>query len=231
MGNKTNPLGLRLALNKNWSSNWFDKKRFADLLHKDIEIREFLTKKLKAAGLQRVEIERSVNDVTINVHVAKPGMVIGRGGASSELLKAELQKMLQNEKLRLNIVEVRKPDLHAAIVARNVADMIERRMAPRRAINMTLDRTMSAGAKGIKIIVSGRLNGADIARSEKKHVGTIPLHTLRANIDFASDVAKTSYGTIGVKVWIYRDDEVLKNSSAQQQPGHRIGGVNRARAV
>src|SRR5690606_12645680 len=217
MGNKTHPLGLRLALNKNWSSNWFDKKRFAELLHKDIEIRDFLTKKLKSAGLQRVEIERSVNDITINVHVAKPGMVIGRGGAASELLKKELQQMLGGEKLRLNIVEVRRPDLYAAIVARNVADMIERRMAPRRAINMSLERNMSAGAKGIKIMVSGRLNGADIARSEKKHMGTIPLHTLRANIDFASEVAMTSYGTIGVKVWINRDEDVAQNDN-QQQP-------------
>lgn len=230
MGNKTHPLGLRLALNKNWSSTWFDKKRFVDLLHKDIVIREFLNKKLKVAGLQRVEIERSVNEVTINIHVAKPGMVIGRGGSASELLKKELEKMLDGEKLRLNIVEVRKPDLYATLVARNVADMIERRMAPRRAINMSLERTMSAGAKGIKIIVSGRLNGADIARSEKKHVGTIPLHTLRANIDFAHEVAHTSYGTIGVKVWINRDEDTLKNDS-QQQPGRRVGGPSRARAV
>ncbi len=230
MGNKTHPLGLRLALNKNWSSTWFDKKRFVDLLHKDIQIREFLTKKLKAAGCQRVEIERSVNEVTINIHVAKPGMVIGRGGSGSELLKKELEKMLDGEKLRLNIIEVRKPDLYAALVARNVADMIERRMSPRRAINMSLDRTMSAGAKGIKIIVSGRLNGADIARSEKKHVGTIPLHTLRANIDFAHEVAVTSFGTIGVKVWINRDED-LANSQSQQQPGRRIGGPSRARAI
>lgn len=230
MGNKTHPLGLRLALNKNWSSTWFDKKRFVDLLHKDIEIRSYLTKKLKSAGCQRVQIERSVNEVTINIHVAKPGMVIGRGGSGSELLKKELEKMLDGEKLRLNIIEVRRPDLYAALVARNVADMIERRMAPRRAINMSLDRTMSAGAKGIKIIVSGRLNGADIARSEKKHVGTIPLHTLRANIDFAHEVASTSFGTIGVKVWINRDDETL-NSEAQQQPGRRVGGPSRARAV
>lgn len=219
MGHKTHPLGLRLALNKNWNSTWFDSKRFVDLLHKDLELRSFLQKKLKNAGCQKIEIERSVNEVTINVHVAKPGMVIGRGGANSEALKKDLQKMVgSTDKLKLNIIEVRKPDLYAALVARNVADMIERRMAPRRALNMSVERTMSAGAKGVRIVVSGRLNGADIARREKKVVGSIPLHTLRADIDFATDVAKTSFGTIGVKVWVYRD-------SADLQPTGGLGST------
>jgi small subunit ribosomal protein S3 len=209
MGHKTHPLGLRLALNKNWSSNWFDSKRFVDLLHEDLQLRDFITKKLKNAGCQRVEIERSVNELTITVHVAKPGMAIGRGGAGSELLKKEIEsRLMEGEKLRkLDIVEVRKPDLSATLVARNVADMIERRMSPRRAVSIASERTMSAGARGVKIIVSGRLNGADIARSEKKAVGSIPAHTLRADIDFASDVAVTSYGTIGVKVWVCRPEE------------------------
>lgn len=209
MGHKTHPLGLRLALTKNWSSNWFDSKRFVDLLHEDLQLRDYITKKLKNAGCQRVEIERSVNELTITVHVAKPGMAIGRGGAGSELLKKEIEaRLMEGQKLRkLDIVEVRKPDLSATLVARNVADMIERRMSPRRAVNIAADRTMSAGAKGIKIIVSGRLNGADIARSEKKAVGSIPSHTLRADIDFASDVAVTGYGTIGVKVWVCRAEE------------------------
>lgn len=229
MGHKTHPLGLRLSLNKNWSSTWFDSKRFVELLHKDLELRNLITTKLKNAGCQRVEIERSVNEITINIHVAKPGMVIGRGGASSEALKAELQSRLNGEKLKLNIIEVRRPDLYAALVARNVAEMIERRMAPRRAINMTAERTMSAGAKGVKIMVSGRLNGADIARSEKKSLGTIPLHTLRANIDFATDTAMTSYGTIGVKVWIHRDHDLSKLPDApRHQPQRRPGGHNRA---
>ncbi len=229
MGHKTHPLGLRLALTKNWSSTWFDSKRFVELLHKDLELRDYITKKLKNAGCQRVEIERSVNEITINVHVAKPGMVIGRGGASSEALKAELQSRLNGEKLKLNIIEVRRPDLYATLVARNVAEMIERRMSPRRAINMTAERTMSAGAKGVKIMISGRLNGADIARSEKKSIGTIPLHTLRANIDFASDTAMTSYGTIGVKVWIHRDKDQAQNvDSSAPQPARRQGGPRHA---
>ena len=205
MGHKTHPLGFRLALNKSWSSVWFDQKRYVDLLHKDLGLREFLTKKLKSAGCQRITIERSVNELIITAHVAKPGMAIGRGGSGIELLKKQIETRLSGEKLKLNIVEVRRPDLSATLVARNVADMIERRMAPRRAINMSLERTMSSGARGIKIIVSGRLNGADIARSEKKATGTIPLHTLRANIDFACDTATTAYGTIGVKVWICKE--------------------------
>ena len=229
MGHKTHPLGLRLALNKNWSSTWFDNKRFVDLLHKDIELRSFLQKKLKNAGCQKVEIERSVNEITINVHVAKPGMVIGRGGAGSEALKKELQGRLGSEKLKLNIMEVRRPDLYASLVARNVADMIERRMSPRRAINMSVERAMSAGAKGVKIIVSGRLNGADIARSEKKVLGTIPLHTLRADIDFATDIAMTAYGTIGVKVWIYRDADSV-NQASTLGTGRRVDGARRPAA-
>ncbi len=209
MGHKTHPLGFRLALTKNWSSNWFDDKRYVDLLHEDLQIRDFVTKKLKNAGCQRVDIERSVNEITITVYVAKPGMAIGRGGSGSESLKREIEsRLMDGTKLRkLDIVEVRKPDLSAALVARNVADMIERRMSPRRAVSISAERTMSSGAKGIKIIVSGRLNGADIARSEKKAVGSIPSHTLRADIDFATDVAVTSYGTIGVKVWVCRNPE------------------------
>jgi small subunit ribosomal protein S3 len=205
MGHKTHPLGLRLALNKNWSSVWFDSKHYAETLHKDLDIRSFLDKKLRQAGCQRVQIERSANEVTVSAHVAKPGMVIGRGGAGIEALKKELQAKLGGDKLKFNVVEVSRPDLSATLVARNVVDMIERRMAPRRAINTSIERSMSSGAKGIKILVRGRLNGADIARNEKKAMGTIPLHTLRADIDFCSDVAKTAFGTIGVKVWIYRD--------------------------
>jgi small subunit ribosomal protein S3 len=207
MGQKTHPLGLRLALNKKWSSVWFDSKRYVELLHKDLELRDYLTKKLRQAGCERVDIERSANEITITAHVSKPGMAIGRGGSGIELLKKELQSKLGGDKLKFNILEVRKPDLSATLVARNVADMIERRMAPRRAVNMSVERTMSSGAKGVKIMVSGRLNGADIARSEKKAVGTIPLHTLRADIDFASDVAITAFGTIGVKVWICKEPE------------------------
>ena len=226
MGHKTHPLGFRLALTKNWSSTWFDSKRFVDLLHKDIELRSFLQKKLKNAGCQRVEIERSVNEITINVHVAKPGMVIGRGGTGSEALKKEFQARLGADKLKLNIIEVRRPDLYATLVARNVADMIERRMAPRRAISMSVERAMSAGAKGIKIIVSGRLNGADIARSEKKVSGSVPLHTLRADIDFATEVALTAFGTIGVKVWIYRDADSI-NQAPMLGLGRRSDSMRR----
>jgi small subunit ribosomal protein S3 len=211
MGQKTHPLGLRLALTKKWSSNWFDSKRFVDLLHEDLQLRDFITKKLKNAGCQQVIIERSVNELIISVHVAKPGMAIGRGGTGSELLKKEIEaRLMEGEKLRkLDIIEVRKPDLSATLVARNVADMIERRMSPRRAVAISTERTMSSGAKGVKIIVSGRLNGADIARNEKKAIGSIPSHTLRADIDFATDVAMTSFGTIGVKVWICRVPEKI----------------------
>lgn len=233
MGHKTHPLGLRLALTKQWRSTWFDSKRYVELLHKDLALRDFLTKKLKSAGCQSIDIERSVNDITITAKVAKPGIAIGRGGAGIEALRKQVNAMLGPEKLKLNIVEVRKPDLSATLVARNVADMIERRMAPRRAVNMSVERTMSAGAKGVKIIVSGRLNGADIARSEKKAIGTIPLHTLRANIDFARDTAMTSYGTIGVKVWVCRDPETLESADdsafGPRQNPHRNPGADRSR--
>ena len=206
MGQKVNPHGLRVGVIKNWDSRWFvADEKFGDTLVSDYNIRKYLKKELQAAGVPKIEIERDSQRVRVFIHCAKPGMVIGRGGAEIEKYKNELQKMV-GMPVALNVVEVRQPDLDAQLVAENIAAQLERRVAFRRAMKMAIRNTMRLGAKGIKITCGGRLGGAEIARSEHYHEGTIPLQTLRADIDYGFWEANTTYGKIGVKVWIYKGE-------------------------
>lgn len=220
MGQKVNAHGLRVGVIKDWDSRWFAKDNaFGDTLVEDYKIRTYLKEKLSAAGVPRIEIERDATRIRIHIHCAKPGLVIGRGGSEIEKLRAELQKMIGRPVL-INIVEVRSPDLNAQLVAENIASQLERRISFRRAMKQAIGRTMKLGAKGIKTRVSGRLGGAEIARDESYHEGTIPLQTLRADIDYGFAEAKTTYGRIGVKVWVYKG-EVLKGEVAAEKPAPR----------
>lgn len=206
MGQKVNPHGLRVGVIKNWDSRWFAKDEvFGDTLVSDYKIREYLKKELQKAGVPKIEIERDSHRVRVFIHCAKPGLVIGRGGAEIEKYKAQLEKMV-GMPVSLNVVEVKQVDLDAQLVAENVAAQLENRVAFRRAMKMAIRNTMRLGAKGIKITCSGRLGGAEIARAEHYHEGTIPLQTLRADIDYGFWEANTTYGKIGVKVWIYRGE-------------------------
>ena len=207
MGNKTHPIGFRLGVIKEWQTKWFagKQKEYRALVLEDMVVRDAIFKTYPDAGISRVDIERGSNDVIVTVHTARPGIVIGRGGQKVEDLRKHLEGLIQR-RARLNIQEIRQPELDAYLVARNVADQLVRRIAFRRAIRQTITRTMQAGAQGIKIVCSGRLGGADIARREKAMEGRVPLHTLRADIDFSIAEAATAFGRIGVKVWIYRGD-------------------------
>ena len=220
MGQKVNPTGLRIGVIKNWESRWYaDKKDFGDTLISDNKLRTYLLKTLAPAGVPKVEIERDSKRVRINIHCAKPGMVIGKGGSEIEKLKATCKKMLGGEKdVYINIVEIKQPDLNAQLVAENIASQLERRISFRRALKQIIGRTMKLGAKGIKTQVSGRLGGAEIARTEHYHEGTIPLQTIRADIDYGFAEAKTTYGRIGVKVWIYKG-EVLHDTRRTRKEG------------
>ena len=212
MGQKVNPHGLRVGIIKTWDSRWFAEKDYEKFLLEDIKIREFIKEKLFSAGISRVEIERAANRARITIHTAKPGMVIGRGGANIEQLKKELKTMTESQ-VDINIQEIKQQDLDATLVAESIASQLERRIAFRRAMKQSVGRTMRMGAKGIKVMVGGRLGGAEIARSESYREGSIPLHTLRADIDYGTAEAHTTYGRIGVKVWIYKG-EVLPESKA-----------------
>ena len=205
MGQKVNPHGLRVGVIKDWDSKWYAEADFADCLVEDHEIRVFLKKKLYSAGVSKIEIERASDRVKIIIHTAKPGVVIGKGGAEIEKLKAELQKLV-SKKLIVDIYEVKRPDRDAQLVAENIAAQLENRVSYRRALKSTMSRTMKSGALGIKAAVAGRLGGADIARSEFYSEGTIPLQTLRADIDYGFAEADTTYGKLGVKVWIYKGE-------------------------
>ena len=211
MGQKVNPHGLRVGIIKDWDSRWYAEKEFADFLVEDHTIRDFLKKKLYGAGISKVEIERSSDRVKAIVYTAKPGVVIGKGGAEIEKIKAEAQK-LTKKKLLIDIKEVKRPDKDAQLVAENIAQQLEKRVSFRRAMKSTMSRSMKTGIKGIKTKCSGRLGGADIARSESYNEGTIPLQTLRADIDYGFAEADTTYGKVGVKVWIYKG-EVLPNKN------------------
>ena len=209
MGQKVNPNGLRLGVNKNWQSNWFADKDYAVKLNNDIKIREYLLKTLSDAAVSSVEIERRKDKVEVKIHTAKPGVVIGRGGEDIEKLKKALKKQV-NEEIYVSIVEEKNPDLNAKLVADSIAKQIENRANFRNVQKKAIKNTMKAGAKGIKTAVSGRLAGAEMARTEGYTEGTVPLHTIRANIDYATSEADTTYGKIGVKVWIYKG-EILGN--------------------
>ena len=205
MGQKVNPVGLRIGIIRDWESKWFAGKDYGALLLEDLKIREFLKKKLKEAAVSRIEIERAANRVSVTIHTAKPGMVIGKGGSEVEVLREQLVKMT-GKKVHINIQEIKNPELDAILVAESIAQQLERRVSFRRAMKQAIQRTMRAGAKGIKTVVSGRLGGAEIARTEGYSEGTVPLHTLRADIDYGTAEAHTTYGRIGVKVWIYRGE-------------------------
>jgi len=214
VGQKVDPRGLRLGIVRDWDAKWFaNKKNFSDLLIEDVKLREFIKKKLYPAGIARVQIERTANRVRIAIHTAKPGIVIGRGGTEVEALRKTLEKM-SGRQVSINIVEIKAPELDAQLVAENVAAQLVRRIAFRRAMKQAVGRSMKMGAKGIRIAVSGRLGGAEIARSEWYSEGKVPLHTLRADIDYGFAEAKTTYGKIGIKVWIYRG-EVLPLKARQ----------------
>ena len=205
MGQKVNPHGLRVGVIKDWDSKWYAEADFADCLIEDHEIRTYLKKKLYSAGVSKIEIERASERVKIVIYTAKPGVVIGKGGAEIEKLKAELQKIV-SKKLIVDIKEIKRPDKDAQLVAENIAAQLENRVSFRRAMKSTMSRTMKAGALGIKTSVSGRLGGADMARTEFYSEGTIPLQTLRADIDYGFAEADTTYGKIGVKVWVYKGE-------------------------
>ncbi len=206
MGQKVNPAGLRLGINKDWTAKWYaSSKDFSKTLENDMKIRKFLSKKLKNAAVSSITIERSNKKTEVKISTAKPGVVIGHGGEEIEKLKTGLNKLV-NEEIQVSIIEVKNPDLNAQLVADNIASQIENRGSYRMAQKRAIRNTMKAGAKGIKTLCSGRLNGAEIARSEGYNEGTTPLHTLRADIDYATSEADTTYGKIGVKVWIYKGE-------------------------
>ena len=206
MGQKVSPVGLRIGVNKDWQSKWYSGKNYADCLHEDIKIRKLLNSKLKDAVISKIEIEKTKENVVVNVIAARPGIIIGQDGKNVEALTKELTKIAKGKNVKLNVVEVENPDLDAKIVSRWIAEQLENRASFRTAQKKAMQRVMKAGAKGIKTLVSGRLGGADIARSEGYSDGVVPLHTLRADIDYAVSEAHTTYGRLGVKVWICRGE-------------------------
>lgn len=231
MGQKVNPHGLRVGVIKDWDSKWYaDKKNFADLLVEDNNIRKYVKKKLYTAGISKIEIERAANRVKVSIYTAKPGMVIGRGGAGVEELRAEIEK-LTNKSVVINVEEIKNQDLDAQIVAEAIAESLERRVAFRRAMKQAIQRTMRQGALGIKTSVSGRLGGADMARTEGYSEGTIPLQTLRADIDYGFAEADTTYGKIGVKVWLYKGEVLpeLREDSRRRPRDNRDNRDNKNR--
>ena len=219
MGQKVNPHGLRVGVIKNWDSRWYEKdETFGDTLVSDYNVRKYLKKELQAAGVPKIEIERDAKRVRVFIHCAKPGMVIGRGGSEIEKYRTALEKMV-GKPVSLNVVEIKQPDMNAQLVAENIASQLERRIGFRRAMKQSIIRTMRLGAKGIKISCGGRLGGAEIARNEHYHEGSIPLQTLRADIDYGFWEANTTYGKIGVKVWIYKGEVLSEvNRVAAQRP-------------
>jgi len=217
LGQKVNPHGLRVGIIKDWDAKWYADKEFANYLVEDFKIRKFIKKKLYASGIDKITTERTAEKIKIGVYTSKPGIVIGRNGQAIEELKAEVQKMT-NHKVFINIEEIRRPELSAQLVAENIALQLENRVTFRRAMKQAMGRTMKFGAKGIKTAVAGRLGGSDMARTESYHEGTIPLQTLRANIDYGFAEADTTYGKLGVKVWIYKG-EVLPVKATKKEGG------------
>ena len=220
MGQKVHPIGMRVGIIRDWDAKWYAEKEYADYLHEDLAIRKFIQKELADASVSTIEIERAVNKVIVSLHTAKPGMVIGRGGAGIEDIKKAMTRFTDKQ-VDVNIAEIKQADMDAILVAENIAGQLERRIGFRRAMKQAVGRTMRLGAKGIKIMVSGRLGGAEIARSESYREGSIPLHTLRADIDYGTAEAHTTYGCIGIKVWIYKG-EVLPE--AKQAPAKKEEG-------
>jgi small subunit ribosomal protein S3 len=216
MGQKVNPIGLRLGINRTWESRWYADDDYGALLHEDLRIREFLRKRLTQAGVSRIIIERPAKKARISIHTARPGVVIGKKGADIEKLRRDLQSMTGGE-VHLNIVEIRKPEIDAALVAENIAQQLERRVAFRRAMKRAVQSAMRLGAEGIRINCGGRLGGAEIARTEWYREGRVPLHTLRADVDFGEATALTTYGTCGVKVWVFKGEIMAHDPMAQDK--------------
>jgi small subunit ribosomal protein S3 len=221
VGQKVNPNGFRVGIIRDWESKWYaNNKDFGTLLMEDVKIREFLKKKLKDAAVSKIEIERAANRVNVTIHTAKPGIVIGKGGAEVEVLRGQLTKISNDKKVHINISEIKNPEMDATLVAENIAQQLERRVSFRRAMKQAMQRTQRSGAKGIKTAVSGRLGGAEIARQEGYSEGTVPLHTIRADIDYGTAEAHTTYGLIGVKVWIYRGEVLPAKKRAAEEGGN-----------
>lgn len=214
MGQKVHPVGFRLKINRTWSSNWFDERNFASKLEEDLMLRRYIERRLQNAGVAKVEIERTPKLITISIHTARPGIVIGRKGSEVDKLKAELAQITGKD-VQLNVFEIKRPEVESALVAESIAHQLRGRVSFRRAMKKSIQAAMRMGAEGIKVMCSGRLGGAEMSRKETYKEGRIPLHTLRADIDYAQDVAKTTYGTIGVKVWICKGEIY----GEQPQPG------------
>jgi len=217
VGQKVNPHGMRVGVIHDWDAKWYAEKDFADKLHEDLAVREYIAKKLSDASVSRVEIERAANRINVSIHTAKPGMVIGKGGSEVDALRNGLNN-LTGKRVHVNIVEIKRPDMDATLVAKSIAEQLENRISFRRAQKQSIQRTMRSGAKGVRTMVAGRLNGADIARSESFAEGSVPLHTIRADIDYANEEADTTYGKIGIKVWIYKG-EVLPEVREDKKGG------------
>ncbi len=229
MGQKVNPIGLRLGINRTWDSRWFARKDYGNLLHDDLNLRKFLHKRLGQAALAKILIERAARRTRITLHSARPGVIIGKKGADIDKLRADISKITTSE-VSLNIVEIRKPEIDAKLIADGIAQQLERRVAFRRAMKRAVQSAMRFGAQGIRINCSGRLGGAEIARMEWYREGRVPLHTLRADVDFGTSTAKTTYGTCGVKVWVFKGEILAHDPMAQdkklnegQPPGHDRG--------
>ena len=216
MGQKVNPNGIRLGINRTWSSRWFSNSDYSKLLHQDLEIKKFVEKKLKNASVSKVNIERAAKKLRISIYSSRPGIIIGKKGADIESLKNRLTK-LSNLEVFLDIKEVRKPEVEAKLVAENIASQLEKRVSFRRAMKKAVQSSMRLGAKGVKVLCSGRLGGAEIARTEKYHEGSVPLHTLRSDIDYATAEAETTYGICGIKVWINKGEILNKDPYASEK--------------
>ena len=224
MGQKVNPYGIRLGINKTWSSRWFSKNEYTKLLHQDLKIKSYVEKKLKNASISKINIERAAKKLRLSIFSSRPGIIIGKKGADIETLKNDLSKM-SNLEVFLDIKEVRKPEVEAKLVAENIASQLEKRISFRRAMKKAVQSAMRLGAQGVKVVCSGRLGGAEIARTEKYHEGSVPLHTLRGDIDYATAEAETTYGICGIKVWINKGEILLKDPYASEKKQIDQGSV------
>ena len=224
MGQKVNPHGIRLGINKTWSSRWFSKGDYTKLLHQDLKIKNYVEKKLKNASISKINIERAAKKLRLSIYSSRPGIIIGKKGADIETLKTDLSKM-SNLEVFLDIKEVRKPEVEAKLVAENIATQLEKRISFRRAMKKAVQSAMRLGAKGVKVVCSGRLGGAEIARTEKYHEGSVPLHTLRGDIDYSTAEAETTYGICGIKVWINKGEILMKDPYASEKKQIDQGSV------
>ena len=224
MGQKVNPYGIRLGINKTWSSRWFSKNEYTKLLHQDLKIKSYVEKKLKNASISKINIERAAKKLRLSIYSSRPGIIIGKKGADIETLKNDLSNM-SNLEVFLDIKEVRKPEVEAKLVAENIASQLEKRISFRRAMKKAVQSAMRLGAKGVKVVCSGRLGGAEIARTEKYHEGSVPLHTLRGDIDYSTAEAETTYGICGIKVWINKGEILTKDPYASEKKQIDQGSV------